>query len=77
MEKIISLRVFAGPVPGRSETFYVRAPKLIADTEHGVGTGPAPSESIPHRFSQSALKLEDRTGSVGSSQTNFNFVFCV
>jgi hypothetical protein len=23
------------------------------------------------------LKLEDRTGSVGSSQSNFNFVFCV
>ncbi len=66
-------RLFAWPALGSSGNFYVRALKLIADTEHGAGTGPA--ESVGARAG--ILKLEARTGSVGSSQTNFNFVFCV
>ena len=35
-------RLFAGAAPGLSGNFYVGALKLIADTEHGVGTGPDP-----------------------------------
>jgi hypothetical protein len=72
-------RLFAKRAPGLSGNFYARALKLIADTEHGVGTGPAPYRIDSVRRSVGAraciLKLEDCTGSVGSSQTNFNFVF--
>ena len=35
-------RLFAGRAPGLSGNFCARALKLIADTEHGVGTGPGP-----------------------------------
>jgi hypothetical protein len=73
-------RLFAGRAPGLSGNFYVRALKLIADTEHGVGTGPAPlclhTASIQQVGARAGiLILEDCTGSVGSSQTDFNFVF--
>jgi hypothetical protein len=69
-------RLFAGRAPGLSGNFCARALKLIADTEHGVGTGPGPYriDSVSQRGA-GILKLEDCTGSVGSSQTNFYFVF--
>ncbi len=35
-------RLFAGRAPGLSGNFCAFALKLIADTEHGVGTGPGP-----------------------------------
>jgi hypothetical protein len=48
LEKIVvfflreTSRLFAWAAPGLSGNFYVRALKLFADTEHGVGTEPAP-----------------------------------